>query len=67
MQSEIDELLLSGRAVSMWEAEEMYLDEHLLDVVQLAESPLSEQEFRNHELVTLLLAHGSRPWEDSLV
>jgi hypothetical protein len=47
------------------EAEGVYLDAHLADVIHLAES-LPDDEFRNHELVRLLLAHGSRPWEDSL-
>ena len=65
MQREIDEILLSGRAGTMAEAEGVYLDAHLADVIRLAES-LPDDEFRNHELVRLLLAHGSRPWEDSL-
>ena len=65
MQREIDALLVSGRAGTMSEAESLYLDAHLLDVVRLADS-LPADEFRNHELVRLLLAHGSRPLEDSL-
>jgi hypothetical protein len=35
-------------------------------VVRLVESPLSEEEFRRHPLTMLLLARGSRGWEDSL-
>jgi hypothetical protein len=65
MQKEIDEILLSGRDGTVAEAEGVYLDAHLADVIHLAES-LPDDEFRNHELVRLLLAHGSRPWEDSL-
>jgi hypothetical protein len=62
----IAELLLSGRAAAAAEAEEMFLDAHLADVLRLVASPLSEEEFRNHELIRLLFAHGSRPREDSL-
>jgi hypothetical protein len=65
VQSEIDSLLLSGRATTMAEAECLFLDAHLGDIAELAER-LPDEEFRRHELVRLLLAHGSRPWEDSL-
>jgi len=64
-QQEIDELLLSGRAETMAEAEGLYLDAHLKEIAELAEW-LPEEEFRRHELVRLLLAHGSRRWEDAL-
>ena len=64
MQSEIDELLLSGRASTMAEAERMFLDAHLEEIAMLA-GRLTDEEFDRHELVRLLLAHGSRPWEDS--
>jgi hypothetical protein len=62
----IIELLLSGRAQTVEEAEELYLDSHLQDVVRLVESPLSDAEFRCHPLIVLLMAHGSRAREDSL-
>ncbi len=65
MQQEIDELLLSGQAGTMAEAENLYLDAHLREIAELAER-LPEEEFRCHELVRLLLAHGSRQWEDAL-
>ena len=61
------ELLLSGRARDLHQAEEMYLDSHLDDVLRLSASQLSEAEFRRHPLIALLLAHGSRGFEDSLV
>jgi hypothetical protein len=60
------ELLLSGQARTVEEAEELYLDTHLDDVVRLVESPLSEAEFRRHPLIVLLMSHGSRAREDSL-
>jgi hypothetical protein len=66
MQADIDSLLLSGRANTMAEAERLYLDDHLQDIAGLAER-LSDEDFRRHELVRLLLAHGSRAFEDSLM
>jgi hypothetical protein len=59
------ELLLSGRARTVEEAEELYLDTHLDDVIRLVEGPLSEAEFRRHPLIVLLMSHGSRAREDS--
>ena len=59
-------LLLAGEASSVDAAEEIYLDRHLDDVVMLVNSALSENEFRRHPLIALLLARGSRGWEDSL-
>ena len=60
------ELLLSGRAATVAEAEEMYLDKNLEDVARLVASGLSDAEFRRHPLIVLLLARGSRGFEDSL-
>jgi hypothetical protein len=60
------DLLLSGRAETVDQAEELYLDTHLGDVFRLVESDLSEEVFRAHPLIQLLLAHGSRGREDSL-
>jgi hypothetical protein len=65
VQAEIDAIFLSGRAATMAEAERLFLDDHLREIAELAER-LPDEEFRHHELVRLLLAHGSRPWEDSL-
>jgi hypothetical protein len=62
----IADLLLSGEATTVEEAEELYLDRRLEDVVRLIESPISELEFRRHPLITLLFSRGSRGWEDSL-
>jgi hypothetical protein len=59
-------LLLRGEAETVAQAEEMYLDAHVRDVIRLAESALPDEEFRQHPLVALLLSHGSRGWEDSL-
>ena len=65
VHSEIDELLLSGKAQTMWEAENQFLDTHLAQLAQLAVE-LPEAELCEHEAVKLLLAHGSRRWEDAL-
>jgi hypothetical protein len=65
IHAQIDELLLSGRAQTAWEAEEMFLDAHLADIVQLA-SQLGGEEFEQHEAVKLLMSNGSRGWEDEL-
>lgn len=62
----VADLILSGGAPTVAEAEEMYLDAHLDEVVRLVESDLSDDEFRRHPLIALLLARGSRGWEDSL-
>jgi hypothetical protein len=63
---QIDELLLTGKAQTGFEAEEMYLDSHLIELARLA-LELDEKSFKEHEAVKLLFAHGSRPFEDSLL
>ena len=66
LDAAIAELLWSGRAATAAEAEELYLNEHLGELLRLVASPISDLEFRHHPLIRLLFAHGSRPWEDSL-
>ena len=60
------ELLMNGRAATLAEAEELYLDEHIGEVAELVLGPISDAEFRRHPLIVLLLARGSRGSEDSL-
>jgi hypothetical protein len=62
----VADLLVEGRASTVEQAQALYLDEHLDEVVALVESDLPEAEFRRHPLIALLLANGSRSWEDSL-
>lgn len=62
----VADLLLHGEASTLDEAEELYLDRHLGEVVALVESDMSDEEFRRHPLIALLFARGSRPPEDSL-
>lgn len=58
--------ILNEEASTVAEAEERYLDAHIREVVRLVESDLSDDAFRRHPLIALLLARGSRGWEDSL-
>ncbi len=59
-------LLLQGQAATVGEAEEMVLQANLPEIVRLIESCLPEDQFLDHALVQILLAHGSRAWEDAL-
>ncbi len=70
--SRIDEdpvfrLLLSGVAATLDEAEEMYLDASMPEIVRLIGSSLDNVELSNHPLLILLRLRGSRGWEDSLL
>ena len=60
------ELLLSGTARTIDEAEEMYLDDSMQEILDLVGSDLSEEELCRHPLMTLLRSRGSRGWEDSI-
>jgi len=62
----VTELLLDGLAQTVADAEEIYLNSHLSDVLRLVSSPLSDEEFRSHPLISLLISHGSRNWDDAL-
>ena len=62
----VAQLLLSGRVQTLREAEELYLDSCLPQVVQLLESPLSDEELGRHSLMAMLRAHGSRGWEEAV-
>lgn len=61
----VADLLVAGRASTLDEAEDLFLRENLDVLLELVDSSLSESEFRRHPLVQLLLARGSRGWEDS--
>ena len=65
VNAEIDNLLFSGKALTMHDAESQFLDAHLDEIVALA-STLTDEEFSDHEAVKLLRSHGSRSWEDHL-
>jgi hypothetical protein len=63
----INRLLLRGEAGSVEEAEELYLNASMPEVLRLLEGPLSDEELGNHPLMVLFRVHGSRGWEDSLL
>lgn len=60
-------LLLTGQAATVAEAEEMYLNASLPEVIRLLRSPLSNEELGRHPLLVMYRRHGSRGWEDSLL
>ena len=60
-------LLLTGRAQTVAEAEEMYLNASLPEVIRLLQSSLSDEELGRHPLFVMYRRHGSRGWEDSLL
>ena len=60
-------LILSGKANSLDEAEEMYLDQSLPQILELLKQPISNEALAPHPLFVLLRRRGSRCWEDSLL
>ena len=60
-------LILTGKARDLDEAEEMYLDESIPEILELLGSPISNEELEHHPLIQLLRRRGSRGWEDSLL
>jgi hypothetical protein len=66
MQDPVARLLLSGKAQTLREAEELYLDSCLPEVLRLLESGLSDEELGRHPLMVMLRRHGSRGWEESI-
>ena len=61
------QLLLRGEAQTLHEAEEMYLDAAIPEILELLRGPLTNAELSRHPLLTLMRTHGSRAWEDSLL
>lgn len=59
----IDDLLLTGRAETAVEAENLFLDEYLPEIARLT-LELDGPALRRHEAIKLLMSHGSRTWED---
>ena len=62
----VAQLLLRGTVETVHEAEEIYLDSCLPEVVRLLEGALSDDELGRHPLMQMLRAHGSRGWEEAL-
>jgi hypothetical protein len=59
-------LLLTDHTLTLREAEELYLDSCLPEVVRLLEAHLSDEELGRHPLMKMLRSHGSRGWEESV-
>ena len=60
-------LILAGKAKTLDEAEEIYLDESLPEVLELLRQPIPDDELARHPLLTLLRVRGSRGREDSIL
>ena len=58
--------LLRGEALTALEAEEMYLERCMPDVLRLLASPIPNEELANHPLMLLMRVHGSRGWEEAV-
>ena len=61
------QLILSGRAKSLDEAEELFLDESLPSIMELIGKPLGNEALENHPILVLLRSRGMRGREDSLL
>lgn len=61
------QLLLRGEAQTLHEAEAIYLDAAMPEILELLGSPLDNAALSKHPLLQLVLAHGSRGWEDSIL
>ena len=59
--------LLSGKAKTLDQAEEMFLDDSLPEVARLVATIASDDELARHPLMVMMLRRGSRGWEDSLL
>jgi len=60
-------LIFDGKARTLDEAEEIYLDESLPELLELLRKPIPDEELADHPLMTLLRVRGSRGREDSLL
>ena len=63
----IFQLLLSGRAKNLDEAEEIYLDESIPEALELLKQPIPDDELAEHPLMRLIRVRGSRGREDSML
>ena len=59
--------VFTGRAKTLDEAEELYLDESLPDILELIATCRDDADLVRHPLMTLLRSRGMRGREDSLL
>lgn len=62
----IVKMLLLGEAATLREAEEIYLDSSMPEVIRLLQSDFSNEELGAHPLMKMLRSHGSRGWEEAI-
>ena len=60
-------LILDGKARDLDEAEELYLDRAMPEILELLGRPIPDDELARHPLLTLLRVRGSRGREDSIL
>jgi hypothetical protein len=67
MDDPVAQLLLTGEAQTVDEAEELYLERSWPEFLELLKSPLSDAELERHPIFELLRSRGMRGWEDSIL
>jgi hypothetical protein len=60
-------LIYTGRAKTLDEAEELYLDESMPEIMRLLASSMSDSELQAHPLMQLLYSRRMTGMEDSLI
>lgn len=63
----IFQLLMSGEATTLDEAEDILLDRSMPEILALLASDASSEQLEKHPLMELLRRKGTRGWEDSLL
>jgi hypothetical protein len=61
------QLLVSGEATTLEEAEDIVLGRKVPELMALLGSHLTIEELERHPLVELFRRHSTRGWEDSLL
>jgi hypothetical protein len=63
----VSSLILTGRATTLDEAEEFYLDESLPELLELLRQPIADNDLAAHPLLVLLRVRGRRGLDDSVL
>ena len=63
----IFQILVRGEASTLHDAEEIYLNRAMPEILELLGGHHSNDRLGQHPLLNLVLAHGSRCWEDSIL
>jgi hypothetical protein len=62
----VDQLLITGAATTVAEAEEIYLNSSYDEALRLCASDISNEELGRHPLMMLYARRGSQPREDDI-